>query len=120
MALTIARQCDGKALRIRPTLGATDRNGLRLWGRSDVARSVFEGGDEAGQVRFGDSSRFPDLDASELPGSEEQIDLVAADVQQVRDLFHGYGSCRSLPWRLVGVGMPSLVGLHAGLRRFPR
>jgi hypothetical protein len=22
-----------------------------------------------------------------------------------------YGSCRSLPWRLVGVGVPSLVGL---------
>ena len=22
-----------------------------------------------------------------------------------------YDSCRSLPWRLVGVGMPSLVGL---------
>ena len=26
-------------------------------------------------------------------------------------LLHCYGSCRSLPWQLVGVGMPALVGL---------
>src|ERR1700722_13716270 len=101
MALTVARNYDGNPLRTRPDILATHRNGLRLSGRSDVTRDVFEGGDKGGEVGLGDSSRLADLDASELPGSEEQIDLVAADVQQVRDIFHG-------------------VGLHAGLRGFPR
>ena len=40
--------------------------------------------------------------------------LEAAMTRHRRQLPRGsdcYGSCRSLPWHLVGVGVPSLVGL---------
>src|SRR5580658_2321490 len=44
--------------------------------------------------------------AGHATGRRDTVEL-AKDIAAM----HSYGSCRSLPWRLVGVGVPSLVGL---------
>lgn len=49
----------------------------------------FEGCDELGQVLVSDPAQLSDLDAAEVPGPEQKVDLVTADVQQLRHLLDG-------------------------------
>jgi hypothetical protein len=48
---------------------------------------VFECGDEVRKMPVGDAAGLADLDASELARTEQVVDLVAADVEHLRDLL---------------------------------
>src|SRR5271166_2271049 len=50
---------------------------------------VFEGRNELGELFVGDAARFADLDAAELAGPEQVVDLVAPDVQHLGYLLDG-------------------------------
>src|SRR6266496_3848244 len=58
----------------------------------------FERGDEIGQVPVGDPAQLSDLDAAELAGSEQVIDLVAADLEYFCHLLDGVCLHAHLLW----------------------
>jgi hypothetical protein len=92
-ALTISQPWVARARRS----SVTSATGRLLWnGQREVVSAARELGLQmllAGQLQVL-ASRLLDYD-----DAEEAAKALS------------YGSCRSLPWRLVGVGMPSLVGL---------
>jgi hypothetical protein len=46
-----------------------------------------------------------------VPGNNDHNFYVVAVPSLDAQAKQGYGSCRSLPWHLVGVGVPALVGV---------
>src|ERR1700730_17223590 len=50
---------------------------------------VIERSDKFGQLLFGDPAQLADLEAAQLAGPEQVIDLVPADVQHLRYLLDG-------------------------------
>src|ERR1700677_628891 len=56
---------------------------------SPLGGVVFEAGDEIGELLLGDAAELADFDAAELAGSEEVVDLVAADVEHLGYLLDG-------------------------------
>src|SRR6266581_2510614 len=57
----------------------------------DVPKSygLVERGDELGELLFGDSAQLADLEAAQLAGPEQVVDLVPTDVQHLRYLLDG-------------------------------
>src|SRR6266568_7672172 len=55
----------------------------------DVPKSygLVERGDELGKLLFGDSAQLADLEAAQLAGPKQVVDLVPADVQHLRYLL---------------------------------
>src|SRR6266567_4854008 len=50
---------------------------------------VIEGCDELGELLIGNAAQLADLDAAQLAGPQEVVDLVPADVQHLRYLLDG-------------------------------
>src|SRR5690242_8215142 len=50
---------------------------------------VVERSDELGELLFGDPAQLADLEAAQLAGPEQVIDLVPSDVQHLRCLLDG-------------------------------
>src|SRR5579875_3675528 len=50
---------------------------------------AVERSNELGELLFGDPAEFADLEAAQLAGPKQVIDLVAADVQHLRYLLDG-------------------------------
>ena len=93
---------DGRERRI----AHVDQRSTLFYTRVSASHSglVFEGCDELGQVPVGDPAQLADLDAAELAGTEQVVDLVPADVQHLGDLLNcvclqrGLTSSRVVGW----------------------
>src|SRR5229473_2416534 len=72
-------------------LGSNPRSHTTSKTSLDVPNSygLVERSDELGELLFGDPAQLADLEAAQLAGPEQVIDLVAADVQHLRYLLDG-------------------------------
>jgi hypothetical protein len=72
---------------------------------------VLKRGDERSEVLVGDSAQLANLDAAKLAGAQQEVDLVASDVQHFGNLLNGV--CLQMPhllWARVGYRAAPLVG----------
>src|SRR5271165_1608981 len=72
-------------------LGSNPRSHTTLKTSQDVPNSygLVERSNELSELLFGDPAQLADLEAAQLAGPEQVVDLVAADVQHLRYLLDG-------------------------------
>jgi hypothetical protein len=55
---------------------------------AEQSRLDFQRSNELGEMPIGDSAQLADLDAAELPGPQQVVDLVPADMEDLRYLLN--------------------------------
>lgn len=62
---------------------------MRLSALGVFEGGLFQGGDELGEVPVSDAAQLADLDAAELAGADQEVDLVPSDAEDLGHLLDG-------------------------------